>query len=367
MTTPAAPHPLAPWLQAQCRHLLAQRGHAWLLQGPSGMGQLDLSLALVRAWLCDQPGPHGACGHCESCHAIDVHTHADLCVLMPEADMLAQGWPLEEKAQAEIDDKKRKPGTEIRVDAMRAAIEFCQRTSARGRGKAVLIHPAQHMNAISANALLKTLEEPPGDVRFVLCTSASHLLLPTIRSRCLAHTMHWPAQADALAWLHSYGIPEDDALHWLRLAGGHPQDALDMARAAPPAQHGSAKAATAKAGTKKTDSQAPTPPGPSLAQLRNLPRTLASADPTALAGMPPPEAVQWLQKLCHDLMCLHQAATPRYFTAQDLPARPPSLRVLARWAKSLAQEARTATHPFNAGLMTEALTAQASAVLRTRG
>ncbi|MDP0977714.1 hypothetical protein Q6265_29105, partial [Klebsiella pneumoniae] len=83
--------------------------------------------------------------------------------LMPEVQMMALGWPLPEKAQADIDDKKRKPSKEIRVEAMRDAVEFCQRTSARGRGKAVLVYPAEQMNAITANALLKTLEEPPGD------------------------------------------------------------------------------------------------------------------------------------------------------------------------------------------------------------
>ena len=72
----------------------AQRGHAWLLQGPSGLGQFDLALALVRAWLCENPTPQGACGQCPSCHAIDVHTHTDLVVLMPETALLARGWPL---------------------------------------------------------------------------------------------------------------------------------------------------------------------------------------------------------------------------------------------------------------------------------
>ena len=124
----------APWIAAQTESLLAQRGHAWLLQGPSGLGQYPLALALVRAWLCEQPTAQGACGRCGSCHAIEVRTHADLCVLMPETEMLALGWPLSEKAQAEVDDKKRKPSKEIRVDAMRDAVEFSQRTSARGRG-----------------------------------------------------------------------------------------------------------------------------------------------------------------------------------------------------------------------------------------
>ena len=91
---------LAPWIAAQRTTLLAQRGHAWLLQGPSGMGQYALGLELVRAWLCDAPTPHGACGQCASCHAIEVRTHADLCVLMPEVQMMELGWPLSEKAQA---------------------------------------------------------------------------------------------------------------------------------------------------------------------------------------------------------------------------------------------------------------------------
>ena len=119
---------LAPWIAAQRTSLLAQRGHAWLLQGPSGLGQYTLGLELVRAWLCDNaptlpaargslppegalaalgrpgggsvPTQQGACGHCGSCHAIDVRTHADLCVLMPEVQMMALGWPLSEKAQA---------------------------------------------------------------------------------------------------------------------------------------------------------------------------------------------------------------------------------------------------------------------------
>ena len=196
----------APWIDVQSRALLAQRGHAWLLHGASGLGQYDLALGLVQAWLCDRPTEQGACGGCGSCHQIEVRAHTDLCVLMPETALMALGWPLGEKAQAEIDDKKRKPSREIRVDAMRDAVEFAQRTSGRGRGKAVLVYPAERMNNVTANALLKTLEEPPGDVRFVLATEAAHLLLPTIRSRCLGHVMHWPEPAAALAWLQSQGV-----------------------------------------------------------------------------------------------------------------------------------------------------------------
>jgi DNA polymerase-3 subunit delta' len=147
----------APWIAAQAIGLLTQRGHAWLLAGPSGLGQYDLALALASAWLCEQPSGQGACGHCSSCHAVSVRTHADLCVLMPEALMLALGWPLSEKVQAELDNAKRKPSKEIKAEAMRDAIEFSQRTSARGRGKVVLVYPAERMNHVTANGLLKTL------------------------------------------------------------------------------------------------------------------------------------------------------------------------------------------------------------------
>src|SRR3954471_3305588 len=112
----------APWIAAQLRQLLQQRGHAWLLQGPSGLGQYALALDMASAWLCETPTPEGPCGNCASCHAIDVRTHADLFVLMPETVMLELGWPLDEKSQKEIDDKKRKPSKVIRIDDMRDAI-----------------------------------------------------------------------------------------------------------------------------------------------------------------------------------------------------------------------------------------------------
>ena len=327
---------LAPWIARQHATLLAQRGHAWLLQGPSGLGQFELALALVRAWLCDQPTPDGACGLCPSCHGIDVHTHPDLVVLMPETEMLARGWPLPEKAQADIDDKKRKPSRDIRVDAMRDAIEFAQRTSGRGRGKAVLIYPAERMNQVTANALLKTLEEPPGDARFVLASDAAHLLLPTIRSRCLAHTMAWPAEPEALDWLAGQGVAAGAGATALRAAGGRPSAALAWAEGKD-----------------------------SASQWAALPRAMARGDVAALASLTLPEAVDRLQKLCHDLLARAVGAAPRYFSVGDLPAAP-ALARLSAWSRALVTQARTADHPFNAGLMLEALAAEARNALNSK-
>ena len=342
MTQPAASSTrpaLPPWLAAQRSRLLAQQGHAWLLQGPSGLGQFALAMELARAWLCESPTEHGACNACSSCHAIDVHTHADICVLMPEIDMLARGWPLPEKAQSELDDKKRKPSREIRVDAMRQAVEFTQRTSARGRGKAVLVYPAEQMNVITANALLKTLEEPPGEVRFVLASEAAHQLLPTIRSRCLGHTMAWPAQGEMLQWLIGQGVPKDAAEGFLRTSGGRPDDALALF------QSGHKPQAWAQ-----------------------LPQAMLRGDASALTDWTPPQAIEALQKLCHDLLAVGVGAAPRYFAPADLPAAPtaPAIGALTQWSRALSAAARTAEHPFNPGLMLEALAAQARKALHSR-
>ncbi|WP_211231794.1 DNA polymerase III subunit delta' [Ottowia thiooxydans] len=329
---------LAPWISRQVETLLAQRGHAWLLQGPSGLGQLELADALVRTWLCDAPTPQGACGQCVSCHAIDVHTHADLAVLMPETVMIERGWPLSEKAQADIDDKKRKPSREIRVESMRGVIEFAQRTSGRGRGKAVLVYPAERMNQVTANALLKTLEEPPGDVRFVLASDAAHLLLPTIRSRCLTHVMVWPEHAEAMAWLTGNGLSEQDAQTMLHAAGGRPAAAL--------------AATTAAASNAKS--------------WKLLPKAMVKGDVGALADVPLPEAIARLQKLCHDVIAMQVGASPRFFAAADLPTRPLAISALTRWWGQLVQSARSADHPLNAGLAAESLVSSAREALNSK-
>ena len=84
---------------------------------------------------------------------------------------------------------KKQPSKEIKVEAVRGAVAFAQTTPAREAGKVVVLHPAERMNGIAANALLKTLEEPAGSARFILSCSAPEALLPTIRSRCQAFAL----------------------------------------------------------------------------------------------------------------------------------------------------------------------------------
>jgi DNA polymerase-3 subunit delta' len=79
----------------------------------------------------------------------------------------------------------------------------------------------------------------------------------------------------------------------------------------------------------------------------------------------PTQAIAMLQKLCHDLLALRSGARPRFFLAADLPIAG-TLGSLTQWSKELMDAARTSEHPYNAGLMFEALVARAQTALRAK-
>lgn len=330
-------HPPAPWIGRQVEQLLKQRGHAWLLHGPGGLGQYELALELARAWLCEAPLQTGACcAQCTSCHAIDVATHADLCVLMPEVQMLERGWPLSEKVQAEIDEKKRKPSKEIRVEAMREAVEFTQRSNARGKGKVVFIFPAEAMNGIAANTLLKTLEEPNGDVKFILATESSHQLLPTIRSRCLSHAMAWPTQQESLVWLAGLGLQRTVLAPLLAASGDRPALAVAMEKG-----------------------------GWNAKNWSEFPQCMALGQLDAVKEWPVAEIIDTQQKLCNDLFAKQTGVQPRYFGDGALDEMRVSIPGLADWSRKLVAVRRNMEHPFNEGLMREMLVGLAKSALNS--
>lgn len=327
----------APWITAQLGRLVRQRGHAWLLHGPAGLGQYALALELARAWLCEQPRNSLACGHCASCHQVDARTHPDLLVLMPEVLALELGWPLDEKTQSDLDEKKRKPSKEIKVEAARGVVHFAQLTRARGVCKVVLTFPAERMNQVTANTLLKTLEEPPGETRFVLASEAVHQLLPTIRSRCQQFALRWPEHGEAIAWLTEVGLEPEEALFLLSVAGGRPEMARQLHQS-----------------------------GLGSERWRLWPGALVRGQVAAFDGLSPAEVVDVLQKVCHDQMVLASGGTPRYFETGLLVAGP-SLPVLKNWSVSLMQSARMTEHTLNPGLMIENLVAQGRIALNSKG
>lgn len=346
---------LAPWLQTQLETLLTQRGHAWLLAGASGLGQLDLALALAKAWLCDDPTPQGACNQCSSCHAIAVNSHADLRFMVPETLALERGWPLNKRSQKDIET--RKPSREIRVDDAREMVAYAQVTHARG---VILVYPAERMNTVTANAILKTLEEPPPSLFFVLATEAAHQLLPTIRSRCQSHAMHWPGFDEALDWLaKSAGTSPTPVDTKTPAHSSHPE--------ATPAERADLYTLLAAAGGRPADVHtallAGLPLHDAAQHWRRLPRAMAEGRADALADWTPAQTVAMLQKLCHDLMALRAGGQARFFNRSDLPDSQPSWSVLVQWAKALSLSAQTAEHPFSVPLLREAMVSHAQRVI----
>ena len=334
---------LLPWLERPLAEALrTQRGHALLVHGPQGVGQFEFAMALARAWLCEtaegDPGRPGgrACGHCGACRLIDAHSHPDLRVLLPEVWQIELGWGNESDDGGE---RKKTPSKELKVEQVRQALDFSMLTGGRGRGKVVVLHPAEQMNGVAANALLKTLEEPPPGQRFVLSCGAPQGLLPTIRSRCQAVRLPLPERDAALAWLTARGVAEPASL--LDACGGQPLHAARLAEA-----------------------------GLDAAAWTALPGAVARGQALALKDWPVPVLLDALQKLCHDQLLRLQGLPPRYFTALTPIDRPPPPRLqaeitrLTAWGAELRRFARHAEHPFNAGLAVEALVQQGQVALR---
>jgi DNA polymerase-3 subunit delta' len=320
-----------PWLKAPLQRALHElRGHATLLHGAAGSGLFELAMTLAQGWLCEAPAGQGRpCGRCTSCHLVLARTHPDLLVLVPDALRERLGWGGDaEEEPADGESKSRtKASREIRVEAVRQAIGFSQQSSARGQGKAIVIHPADTMNLVSANALLKTLEEPPGGLRLVLTTASAQALLPTLRSRCQALRLQVPPAPEAQAWLHNQGVAEPEAL--LAAMGGQPLAVLDWL-----ADGGDAK---------------DWPQVPALVARRG--------DTGPLTGWPLPRAIDALLKLCHDAMAVAAGGMPRFYPQGSVPAGA-SLPALVEWSKALTRASRHDEHPWNAGLLVEALVTQ---------
>lgn len=327
-----------PWLAEPLRRTLASsQAHALLIQGPNGVGQFELGLTLAAAWLCESteiPLVERPCGTCASCRLVAARSHPDLVVVVPDALRESLGW----SAAAEGEEGgegggKKKPSKEIRVEAVRTAIGFATTTSARGQGKVLVLHPAERMNPIAANAFLKTLEEPAGRARFLLCTSAPDRLLPTIRSRCQSVALPVPPREQAEAWLASRGIDEPAVL--LAASGGQPQEAVELAER-----------------------------GVDAKTWQGLPARLLRGDATAFQRWPLPVVVQTLQKLCHDALSVACGAAPRYFPARSLGAAGDPTALLC-WSRELTRLAEDADHPWSVDLAVENLVEQSRQALKT--
>jgi DNA polymerase-3 subunit delta' len=139
--------------------------HAYLFLGPSGVGKATTARALAAALNCEHLGEDGdACGACPSCRRMEAGTHPDFLVISPEEGK-----------------------TQIGIDRIRDLRRLTGYPPLGGGWRVVLIKPAEALtvqNDAAANALLKTLEEPPERHLLVLTARGEAELLPTIVSRC---------------------------------------------------------------------------------------------------------------------------------------------------------------------------------------
>ncbi|HTQ98962.1 MAG TPA: DNA polymerase III subunit delta' [Candidatus Acidoferrum sp.] len=199
---------LLPWQSAQFNRLQAlhsngRLAHAWLFAGKPGIGKLEFALHYTRYLLCRRADSHGPCGACQDCHLFAAGTHPDWLLLQPEL-------------------------RQLKIEAIRDAIEFAQNTSQRGGAKAIVIRPAEAMNLNAANALLKILEEPPAQTYLLLIGEQPGLLLPTLRSRCQLLEFAPPPSNVALAWLKQQVQTDTRLEFYLELAQGAPLHALAL-------------------------------------------------------------------------------------------------------------------------------------------
>lgn len=195
--------------------------HAWLLAGPPGVGKATFARAAATWALAHAAGP--AVGD----DSFDVPaTH-------PIAALIAAGSHLDLRTLARTADDKGKLRTVIRVEEVRALQPLFRNRPALSDWRVVVVDSADEMNANAANALLKSLEEPPAGTLFLVISHSPGRLLPTIRSRC--RTLRFQPLSDTEVGIvlqqASPDLPASEIAALVRIAGGAPGRALGLAEA----------------------------------------------------------------------------------------------------------------------------------------
>jgi DNA polymerase-3 subunit delta' len=197
-----------PWQQGAWQRIQQQIAqnkipHALLLSGQQGIGKWHFAQSLANYLLCNSPKAELACGQCRSCQLLLAQTHPDKKIVVPE-----------------------EPGKAIKIEQIRLLSNMVSKTAQQGGRKVILLGPVEQLNSNSANALLKSLEEPAGDTVLILFTHVQSAVMATIRSRCQLLPMSAPSTPVARQWLANLQIEDSETL--LDLAGGAPLIARDM-------------------------------------------------------------------------------------------------------------------------------------------
>jgi len=200
-----------PWLNAAYKQIVTQHQggkghHALLIQSLPGMGDDALVWGVSRWLMCTSPLGLKSCGQCHGCQLMQAHNHPDWYSLTAEKGKLSLG-----------------------VDAIRQVTDKLYHFAQQGGAKVVHIPQAEQLTEAAANALLKTLEEPPSNCWFFLSSHQPSVLPATLRSRCMTLHLNVPPEAQSLQWLASRSAQDPNlALTALRLSGGAPGAALTL-------------------------------------------------------------------------------------------------------------------------------------------
>ena len=204
-----------PWLESVEAEFTERLGngrlpHALLLAGPRDTGKTELAAGFIASLMC-QENCYPACGSCRSCMLLESGAHPDRYFLTFEEH-----------------PRTGEPRKELVVDQVRRLIASLHLTNTFSHRKAALIVPAEAMNISTANAVLKTLEEPPGDSVLLLVSHDPVRLPATIRSRCQNLNVRLPDPVVAMDWLLAQGGDREEAAAALKAAAGSPLRALRM-------------------------------------------------------------------------------------------------------------------------------------------
>ncbi|MDP2744410.1 MAG: DNA polymerase III subunit [Dehalococcoidia bacterium] len=187
-------------------------GHAYLLVGRAHVGKMTLALDVARALNCT--GEAAPCGQCSACRRILLNRHPDVMIVGLDT----------EKASKEGKTRK-----EISIDGVKAILRAASLPPFEGRYKVFIINDAECLSGEAANCLLKTLEEPPARVLFLLLTARESGLLPTIVSRCIRLELQPLPLSTVEAFLREREVNAEKARTVARLSKGCPGWALNIA------------------------------------------------------------------------------------------------------------------------------------------
>lgn len=265
------------------------------------------------------------CGKCMDCHLIAAGNHPDLIVLEPSSEE-----PASPEGEA-TSQKKAKVSQFITVAQVRSLLDRLELVTHGGKGRVVIADPAEQLNGAAANALLKTLEDPPSLTTFLLITSQEERLPITLRSRCRRVPVPCPARGVSLDWLQSEGVDNAQAL--LRLAGGAPLKARAMGESGV---------------TQRWDRLVQ---GLTLGEIREF-----EWDTTA-QGLA--ELCHFLQMLCIDLNRMREGAGTRYLPEEGSPLRETAMGL---WPETISdvwmdlnKTKALIRHPLNGALVRDEL------------